>query len=134
AELELRLVTRLRDTDQAFRMPGDRFVVVFARTSKVGARRACHRLAEGMPAGVLIDLVHWPEDTGAPPAEVVGRFLARSRRPLGPAVSPAPCRPLSAGPGGPSRGAQGRDSGRSRRGPPLAEPTGAGRCPRRRNR
>ncbi|HLU68153.1 MAG TPA: response regulator [Kofleriaceae bacterium] len=77
AELELRLVTRLRDTDQAFRMPGDRFVVVFARTSKVGARRACHRLAEGMPAGVLIDLVHWPEDTGAPPAEVVGRFLAR---------------------------------------------------------
>ena len=44
AELELRMVTRLRDTDQAFRLTEDHFVVVFARTTKDGCRRACRRL------------------------------------------------------------------------------------------
>ena len=75
AELELRLVTRLRDTDQAFRLPGDRFVLVFARTSKDGARRACRRLSEGMPVGVRVGMVAWPEDTAAAPADVVAWFL-----------------------------------------------------------
>jgi CheY-like chemotaxis protein len=75
AELELRLVTRLRDTDQAFRLPDDRFVLVFARTSKDGARRACRRLADGLRGGVRIDLVAWPEDTDAEPAAVVAWVL-----------------------------------------------------------
>jgi CheY-like chemotaxis protein len=75
AELELRLVTRLRDTDQAFRLPGYRFVLAFARTGKDGARRACRRLAVGLPGGLRIDLVAWPGDSDADPSAVVDWLL-----------------------------------------------------------
>ncbi len=75
AELELRLVTRVRDSDQALRLPDARFAVVFARTSLDGCRRACRRLAEGLRGGLLFDLVAWP-DAGAPgPAELVHYIL-----------------------------------------------------------
>lgn len=60
AEVELRLVTRLRDTDQAFRVAEGGFVVVFARTSMDGCRRACRRLAAQLAGGLDIDLVAWP--------------------------------------------------------------------------
>ena len=60
AEVELRLVTRLRDTDQAFRVAEGGFVVVFARTSMDGCRRACRRLAAELAGGLEIDLVAWP--------------------------------------------------------------------------
>jgi CheY-like chemotaxis protein len=78
AELELRLVTRLRDTDQAFRLPGERFVVVFARTSRDGCRRACRRLAEHLRGGMRIDMVGWPDGAiSSDPYRVVAAFLAR---------------------------------------------------------
>jgi CheY-like chemotaxis protein len=75
AELELRMVTGLRDSDQGLRLPGARFVVVFARTSKDGCRRACRRLAESLRGGLLFDLIAWPE-RGAPDAlTLVDRIL-----------------------------------------------------------
>jgi CheY-like chemotaxis protein len=76
AELELRLVTRLRDSDQALRLPGARFAVVFARTSKDGCRRACRRLADGLRGGLLCDLTAWPE-RGAPDAAALVESILR---------------------------------------------------------
>ena len=75
AELELRMVTGLRDSDQALRLPGARFVVVFARTSLDGCRRACRRLAEGLRGGLLFELVAWPERGAPAPNELVDRIL-----------------------------------------------------------
>jgi CheY-like chemotaxis protein len=72
AELELRLVTLVRDSDQTLRMPDGRFAVAFARTPKDGCRRACRRLAEGLRGGLLFDLLAWPE-MGSP--ELVQHIL-----------------------------------------------------------
>lgn len=78
AELELRLVTRLRDTDQAFRMPDDRFVVAFARTTRDGCRRACRRLGERLRGGLVIHMTSWPEGAvSRDPYVVVDNLLAR---------------------------------------------------------
>jgi len=78
AEVELRLVTRLRDTDQAFRLSDDRFVVAFARTTRDGCRRACRRLGEGLRGGILIEMTSWPEGAvSSDPYVVVDNFLAR---------------------------------------------------------
>ncbi|HUS67294.1 MAG TPA: response regulator [Kofleriaceae bacterium] len=77
AELELRMVTRLRDTDQAFRSSTTQFMAVFARTTRDGCRRACRRLADGLPGGVDIHIAAWPEGRAVPedPAELVARLL-----------------------------------------------------------
>ncbi|HTE56207.1 MAG TPA: response regulator [Kofleriaceae bacterium] len=75
AELELRMVTGLRDSDQALRLPDARFVVVFARTSLEGCRRACRRLADSLRGGLLFDLTAWPERGVPGPAELVDRIL-----------------------------------------------------------
>jgi len=75
AEVELRLVTRLRDSDQALRLPDDRFVVVFARTPVDGCRRACRRLAESLRGGMLFDLIPWPGPGAPEAAELVHRIL-----------------------------------------------------------
>jgi CheY-like chemotaxis protein len=79
AELELRMVTRLRDTDQAFRADHLLFLVMFARTTRDGGRRACRRLSTGLPGGVDIHVVGWPDGAGAPvaPATLVARLLQR---------------------------------------------------------
>jgi CheY-like chemotaxis protein len=78
AELELRLVTRLRDTDQAFRLPDDRFVVAFARTTRDGCRRACRRLGERLRGGLVIHMASWPEGAlSSDPAVVVAKLLSR---------------------------------------------------------
>lgn len=78
AELELRLVTRLRDTDQAFRLADDRFVVAFARTTREGCRRACRRLGDGLRGGLVIHLASWPEGAVSnDPYIVVEHLLAR---------------------------------------------------------
>lgn len=78
AELELRLVTRLRDTDQAFRMPDDRFVVAFARTNRDGCRRACRRLGEHLRGGLRIQMSSWPEGAvSTDPYVVVDNLLSR---------------------------------------------------------
>jgi CheY-like chemotaxis protein len=78
AELELRLVTRLRDTDQAFRMPDDRFVVAFARTTLEGCRRACRRLGDKLRGGLVIHMARWPEGAvSTDPYVVVDNLLAR---------------------------------------------------------
>lgn len=78
AELELRLVTRLRDTDQAFRLPDDRFVVAFARTTREGCRRACRRLGDHLRGGLIIHMSSWPEGAvSSDPYVVVDNLLAR---------------------------------------------------------
>ena len=78
AELELRLVTRLRDTDQAFRMADDRFVVAFARTTLDGSRRACRRLGDNLRGGLRILMTAWPEGAVSnDPYVVVDNLLAR---------------------------------------------------------
>jgi CheY-like chemotaxis protein len=78
AELELRLVTRLRDTDQAFRLADDRFVVAFARTTRDGCRRACRRLGDGLRGGLVAHLASWPEGAVSnDPYIVVEDLLAR---------------------------------------------------------
>ena len=78
AELELRLVTRLRDTDQAFRMSDDRFVVAFARTTRDGCRRACRRLGDNLRGGLTIHMTSWPEGAvSTDPYVVVDNLLAR---------------------------------------------------------
>lgn len=78
AELELRLVTRLRDTDQAFRMSDDRFVVAFARTTRDGCRRACRRLGDRLRGGMRIEMTSWPEGAvSTDPYVVVDNLLAR---------------------------------------------------------
>jgi len=78
AELELRLVTRLRDTDQAFRMADDRFVVAFARTTLDGSRRACRRLGDNLRGGMRILMTSWPEGAVSnDPYVVVDKLLAR---------------------------------------------------------
>lgn len=75
AELELRLVTRLRDSDQPLRTLDSRFAVVFARTSRDGCRRACRRLAEGLRGGLLFDVFVWPEAGSRPVPELVENLL-----------------------------------------------------------
>ena len=75
AELELRLVTRLRDSDQPLRTPDSRFAVVFARTSREGCRRACRRLAEGLRGGLLFDIFVWPEVGSRPVPDLVESIL-----------------------------------------------------------
>lgn len=79
AEVELRLVTRLRDTDQAFRLPDDRFVVAFARTNLHGCSLACHRLADRLLGGLRIDMVGWPDESGriGDPQVIVAQLLGR---------------------------------------------------------
>jgi CheY-like chemotaxis protein len=77
AEVELRLVTKLRDTDQAFRMTDDRFVVAFARTTRDGCRRACRRLGERLRGGLIIHMTSWPEGAvSTDPYVVVDNLLA----------------------------------------------------------
>jgi CheY-like chemotaxis protein len=75
AELELRLVTRLRDSDQPLRTEDSRFAVVFARTSREGCRRACRRLAEGLRGGLLFDIFVWPEAGSRPVPDLVENIL-----------------------------------------------------------
>jgi CheY-like chemotaxis protein len=75
AELELRLVTIVRDSDQALRMPDGRFALVFARTSRDGCQRACRRLAEGLPGGLLFELISWPGRGAMDPVAVVDHIL-----------------------------------------------------------
>jgi len=75
AELELRLVTRLRASDQPLRMPDARFAVVFASTSRDGCRRACRRLGEGLRGGLLFDVFVWPEPGSRPVPELVENIL-----------------------------------------------------------
>ncbi len=78
AELELRLVTKLRDTDQAFRLPDDRFVVAFARTTREGCRRACRRLGDRLRGGLVIHMTSWPEGAvSTDPYVVVDNLLAQ---------------------------------------------------------
>ena len=79
AELELRMVTRLRDTDQAFRWDTTQFMAVFARTTRDGARRACRRLAEGLLGGVDIHIAAWPDGRAVPedPADLIDRLVSR---------------------------------------------------------
>ena len=75
AELELRLVTRLRDSDQALRLPDARFAVVFARTPKDGCRRACRRVSDGLRGGLLFDLIGWPGPGAPAVAELLEHIL-----------------------------------------------------------
>jgi len=78
AEVELRLVTKLRDTDQAFRLSDDRFVVAFARTTSDGCRRACRRLGDRLRGGLVIHIASWPEGAvSTDPYVVVDNLLAR---------------------------------------------------------
>jgi CheY-like chemotaxis protein len=78
AELELRLVTKLRDTDQAFRLADDRFVVAFARTTSDGCRRACRRLGDRLRGGLVIHMTSWPEGAvSTDPYVVVDNLLSR---------------------------------------------------------
>lgn len=60
AELERRLVTTLRESDQAFRLRNGRFIVVFSWTSLAGCERACERLAARLWVDVRIRM--WPAD------------------------------------------------------------------------
>jgi CheY-like chemotaxis protein len=75
AELELRLVTNVRDSDQALRMPDGRFALVFARTSRDGCQRACRRLAEGLPGGLLFEIIAWPGRSTWDPVAVADHIL-----------------------------------------------------------
>ncbi|HEU5061012.1 MAG TPA: response regulator [Kofleriaceae bacterium] len=78
AEVELRLVTRLRDTDQAFRLSDDQFVVAFARTTRDGCLRACRRLGDHLRGGLRIHMTTWPEGAvSTDPYVVVDKLLAR---------------------------------------------------------
>ncbi|MFC1609644.1 response regulator [Myxococcota bacterium] len=64
AELERRLITSLRETDQAFRMGPTAFVVAFSHTSRDGAGAACKRITEDLNVKVRIEA--WPSEFGDP--------------------------------------------------------------------
>jgi DNA-binding NarL/FixJ family response regulator len=63
AEFERRLVSGLRDTDQAFRLRDGRFVIAFAHTPLDGAKTACDRIADALPGGIKARLRSWPKDS-----------------------------------------------------------------------
>ncbi|MFC1610211.1 response regulator [Myxococcota bacterium] len=68
AELERRLVTSLRETDQAFRMENGVFVVAFSHTSRGGAHGACARLTNELRGGAKVQVSLWPSDFPDPGA------------------------------------------------------------------
>lgn len=78
AEMERRLVTTLRDSDQAFRLPSGRFIVAFSWTSLAGCERACERLAAGLE--VAVNITMWPADAPDRDAAAYARGLLDASR------------------------------------------------------
>ncbi len=62
AELELRLVTSLRETDHCFRVSGRGFLVLFGHTSRSGCRSAGRRFGNNLSGGVCLQTMQWPDD------------------------------------------------------------------------
>jgi CheY-like chemotaxis protein len=84
AEVELNVVTSLRETDHCFRVGGHGFIVLFGHTSKRGSELACKRLREVLRSEIDMHLAHWPEEAcdaseDAFACDLLARFGARQR-------------------------------------------------------
>ena len=62
AELELRLVTSLRETDHCFRVGERGFLVLFGHTSRSGCKSAGRRFGASLSGGMHLQTLQWPED------------------------------------------------------------------------
>ena len=90
AELERRLATTLRETDQAFRVGTAVYAIVFSSTTMAGAEKACARLSQGLTGGLSHELLVWPPDSPSSPQVFARGVVARASRLLeaGLAMSP----------------------------------------------
>src|SRR5690606_34610427 len=63
AELELRFVTSLRETDHCFRVGRRGFLVLFGHTSRQGCHSAGRRFGANLSGGLCLQTLQWPDDS-----------------------------------------------------------------------